>query len=268
MFGSTIAAALVLAARSARGDASPATPRATPPSFDVAEMIRDSTSPIPRRSVLKFKPAYTWPASGGYRADLGLEAVFAYAGFIIPEVNVPNFRSLARLEWTASSVQGSSGAFGGLGDIRFVDAVARTWGTFGAGLGYCTVFPSATTPGLGQGKWQLGPALVLSTRALANVDLAVLVQNFYSVAGNSQSPDLAYVAVQPLLTAHLPAQLYVATNATMSFYWRGPGTTVPINLVLGRAFGPGFAGSIEVDYTIAGAGLGNVFVEATLIFRL
>ena len=91
--------------------------------------------------------------------------------------------------------------------------------------------------------------------------------NFTSVAGSNQSPTLAYVTVQPFVTVHLPARLLLASNAVMSFFWRGGQTTVPVNLQFGRAFGPHFVGMAEAAYVLAGAGRGDITAKAVLVVR-
>jgi hypothetical protein len=102
------------------------------------------------------------------------------------------------------------------------------------------VFPVATASALGQGKVQLGPAAALRLEAIPQLKLAALVQNLYSIAGSNQSPDLAYVTVQPFITVHLPGAMFLSSDATMKFYWQGGRSTVPVNIGLGHAFGARF----------------------------
>src|SRR5208283_3203429 len=104
---------------------------------------------------------------------------------------------------------------------------------------------------------QLGPAAGVRLKA-GPLSIAALVQNFYSVAGNSGSPDLAYVTVQPFVTLHLPAAFFLSSDAPMSFYWRGGSSTVPVDLGLGRAFGGHFVGQLQFWYTLADSGENDI----------
>jgi hypothetical protein len=140
-------------------------------------------------------------------------------------------------------------------------------GPFDVGAGYATVFPMATTPALGQGKLQLGPAIGLWLKGIPQMKVAILVQNLHSVAGNSQRPALAYATVQPFVTLHLPADMFVSSDATMSFYWRGGKSTVPVDLGVGRAFSERFVGALQLWYTVAESDKGDVKMQAVMSFQ-
>jgi hypothetical protein len=232
-----------------------------------AEASDDATSPLPIRTQLAFKPSYTF-ANGDtrYKAEVLFEPIFAYRGFLLPELDVPGFRSVARLKLTAEGFQDSQGPSSGLSDLTLVDLVAHRAGPFNVGLGYATVFPTATTAPLGQAKVQLGPAAGLRFEGIEALKLAVLVQNLYSVAGSSQNPNLAYVTVQPFLTLHLPDAFFFSSDATMDFYWLGGRSTVPVNLGFGRGFSEHFVASLRGWYTLADSGQGDVKVEVVLNF--
>ncbi len=176
------------------------------------------------------------------------------------------FWSIARVQLSAVSQQNSQGTASGLGDLTFTDLAAHHLGPFDVGAGFATVFPMATDPALGQGKLQFGPAVGMRLR-VGPLNMAALVENFYSVAGNSQSADLAYVVVQPFVTLHLPAAFFLASDAAMDFYWRGGNSTVPVDLGVGRAFGDHFVGSLQFWYTPAESDQGDIKVRAVLNFE-
>jgi hypothetical protein len=272
-----VATALVAAAGPARADeaAAPETARPGEPSSGVAEppddgaerAVREVTSPLPEKSQLAFKPAYTFPhGSNRYKAELQVEPILRYRGLLIPDLEVRGFWSIARLQLSALSQETSQGVASGLGDLTLTDLFAHAFGPLRVGLGYDTIFPMATNPALGQGKWQLGPALGLDLQAVRWLKLAVLAENFYSVAGSSQSPTLAYVTLQPLVTLHLGSGVFVSSDATMDFYWKGGKTTVPLDLGLGRAFSGRFAGAPQGWYWVAGDHQGDFRARAVLTF--
>ena len=229
--------------------------------------VDEATTPLPVKTQITFKPAYTFPnGNERYHAELQFEAVLPYSGVVIPGVEAPGFWSLARLQLSAENQEQGQTVSSGLGDLMFVDLCAHHVGPFNLGAGFGAVFPMATDPALGQGKIQLGPAVAARLPGdLLNI--AVLVQNLYSVAGDNQAAGLAYVSVQPFVTLHLPADFFVASDATMDFYWRGGRSTVPIDLGFGRAFSEHFVGSLQLWYTLADANQGDIRVRAVLDFQ-
>lgn len=232
-----------------------------------AETIADTQTSLPRKTTLSFKPSYTFPnGSDRYKAELQFESILPYRGFWIPDLNVPGFWSIARVQLSAESTETENGTASGLGDLTLVDLVAHRAGPLNVGVGFATVFPMATSTALGQSKWQLGPALGFRIVGLSLVGISALVQNVYSVAGSSQSPAIAYVSVQPFFTVRLPEAFFLSTDATMYFYWAGGKSTVPVDLGFGRAFSEHFIGSLRGWYTLGGADKGAVKVQAVLGF--
>jgi hypothetical protein len=196
-----------------------------------------------------------------------VEPILPYDGFFIPDLTVPGFWSIARGQLPAQSQQNDNGPASGLADLSFVDLAAHRLGPFNLGAGFGTVFPMATNPALGQGKWQLGPALGLRLEAIPSLKLAMLVQNLYSVAGNSTSPSLAYVSVQPFVVVHLSHEVFLSSDATMDFYWAGGKSTLPVDLAIGGAFSERFVGELQGWYTLDGSGEKDIKVVAVLNFQ-
>jgi hypothetical protein len=256
-------------AADATNAASPVPADSRSPAERLHDAVDDATTPLPRRPQLAFKPSYTFPkGADGYTAELQFEPVIPYHGLFIPDFEVPGFWSIARIQISGQSLQNDSGPASGITDLTLTDLAARQFGPLNVGLGFATVFPMATAPALGQGKWQLGPAIGARLDAIPHLELAALVQNFYSVAGSNQSPNLAYVTVQPFVTVDLPADMFLASNAPMNFYWLGGKSTVPVDIGLGRAFSDRFVGDLEFWYTLAESGEGEIKVRAVLTFRL
>jgi hypothetical protein len=227
----------------------------------------EANTPLPLRTQLRFKPSYTFPNDADrYKAEVLVESLLSYDGFFVPDVAIPGFWSIARVQLPAQSLQNASGPASGLADLKFVDVVARRVGWFKFGGGFGTVFPMATNPALGQGKWQLGPAVSFRLEAIPELKVAALIQNLYSVAGNSDSPTLAYVSVQPFIVWHVSRAVFLSSDATMDFYWAGGKTSVPVDLAWGAAFSERFVGSIQGWYTLAGAGRGDIKVVLVLNF--
>jgi hypothetical protein len=190
-------------------------------------------------------------------AQLLYEPVLPYEGFFVPGLDVPGFRSVARPQLEAQSQQIGPVATSGLTDFQFVDTVVHNFGPFGLGAGFATIFPMATSPALGQGKWQLGPAAVAYLDLIPHVSLGAFVRFYWSVAGDSNRPALAYATVSPLLELHLPGRVSIFTNEQMNFYAEGGQSSVPINLGIGHDFNGHFVGQLQGAYGVWGQGQGS-----------
>jgi len=234
---------------------------------DRAEAADQVTRPLPVKEQLRFKPMYTFPKGATrYKAELQFESLLPYAGLFFPGLDVPGLWSVARVQITGESLENAAGVAGGLEDLNFVDFAAAEFGLLTLGLGGATVFPLATSSELGQGKWQVGPAFAFGIDPVRAFRIAALVQGLWSVAGSSNSPNLGYATVQPFITVHLPASVFLSSDDTMSFYWAGGSTTVPVNLGLGYAFTKHFVGVAKCGVTVAGAEQGAIKGEVDLNF--
>jgi hypothetical protein len=72
--------------------------------------------------------------------------------------------------------------------------------------------------------------------------------------------------VQPFITVHLPASLFLSSDDTMNFYWAGGSTTVPVNLGLGYSFTQHFVAVAKCGVTVAGSEQGAIKGEVDLDF--
>jgi hypothetical protein len=231
------------------------------------QVAKEATNPLPFKEQLKFKPMYTFPDGAiRYKAQLQFEPVLPYPGALVPGLELEGLWSVARLQLTGESLQNASGTAGGLEDLNFVDLAAHRWGSLTLGAGVASVFPLATSSQLGQGKWQVGPAAAFDFLPVPALRIAALAQGLWSVAGSSASPTLAYATVQPFITVHLPATLFLSSDATMNVYWAGGSTTVPVNLGFGHAFSKWFVGTIKCQVTVAGSDTGAIEGEVDLTF--
>jgi len=218
-----------------------------------------AVNPLPIVEKLNFEPSYQWAHdTTSYRAELQFEPVVPYHGILIPGLDAYDIWSIARVQLTAESLQNSNGTASGLENLNFVDLAAHRFGSLTLGAGFGSVFPLATSPELGPAKWQLGPALGFSAELSRYFTLGGLAQALWSVAGSSAVAHQSYVTVQPFVTLHPYPGVLVVSDATMSFYWAGGSTTVPIDLGLGYAFSKHFVGTLKGQLTVAGSNDGAV----------
>jgi hypothetical protein len=143
----------------------------------------------------------------------------------------------------------------GLGDIRLFDLFVLGERDLGGGdwwriaVGPVFVFPTGTSEVLGSRKWQVGPTVAVIFHA-EKWQLALLLQNPISFAGNSDRLDVNRLIWQPILIYWLPKQWYVGLQGTpKSINWENKADlTFPLSLRVGKV-------------TIFGRRAVNVFVE-------
>jgi len=108
--------------------------------------------------------------------------------------------------------------------------------TIAAGTG--AVFPTATSPYTGSGKWQLAP-IVAPVWFLPNRQgLAYLkVQDFISVAGHADRPGIDYLLVTPTLFYWFSSSVFVLGDTESSTDWKaGARTSLRSGLQVGSMF--------------------------------
>jgi len=85
----------------------------------------------------------------------------------------------------------------GLFDLMVFDA---SWGRWGIGL--AGTIPNGS-PGLSTEKWTLGPALGFVNSSHKPWTWGLFLQSFFSIAGDSQAPDVRVLNLQPILSYQL-----------------------------------------------------------------
>ena len=124
----------------------------------------------------------------------------------------------------------------GFGDVRLADiAVLDPGHSVLFGLGATLVFPTASTPVTGQGKWQAGPAAAIAF-APEKWLLGVLAQNPISFAGDRQRADTNALFLQPFVIYQLGGGWFIRSQPQMVFDWKTGKQVLPLDLGLGRVF--------------------------------
>lgn len=121
------------------------------------------------------------------------------------------------------------------------------------GIGPTAIFPTATRAELGQGHWQVGPALAAFVFPDPWV-VGFIAQHWWSVGG--EPPPVSQMTVQYFLRYALPNawQIGMAPDVYVD-YGAPPGerVTFPVGLGVSKAlfvFGVPFRALVEVDYSI------------------
>jgi hypothetical protein len=106
------------------------------------------------------------------------------------------------------------------------------------GVGPVFRFPTATDDSLGSDQWSMGPtavALVMTGPWVAGG----LIQNVWSVGGDSDRPDVNELLIQPFVNYNLADGWYLVTAPLITANWEASGGdrwTVPIGGGVGRVF--------------------------------
>lgn len=110
------------------------------------------------------------------------------------------------------------------------------------GVGPAIVLPTATNPVLGQGKWSMGPSLVVLAQP-GKWTLGGLVNNVWSFAGQSSRPDVNQMLFQYFINYNLPHGWYITWQPTITANWeatQGGRWLVPVGGGIGRIMKLGF----------------------------
>ena len=145
-------------------------------------------------------------------------------------------RIIQPIVWQPNVQQSSQGWFG-LGDMNptFFLSPAKPhkliWG-----VGPTFVIPTATADQLGQGKFSLGPAVVLLTTP-GHWVIGTLINNVWSVAGSGSRPPVNQMLFQYFINYNMKKGWYLVTSPINTADWRassGNQWTVPLGGGVGR----------------------------------
>jgi hypothetical protein len=131
----------------------------------------------------------------------------------------------------------------GLGDINpsFFLSPAKP-GKVIWGVGPAMILPTATSVYLGQGKWSMGPSVVVLTQP-GHWTLGVLMSNVWSFAGHSDRQDVNQFLLQYFINYNLKKGYYITWQPTITANWEASSPyrwTVPYGGGIGRIMKLGF----------------------------
>jgi hypothetical protein len=119
------------------------------------------------------------------------------------------------------------------------------------GVGPTFIFPTAGSVYTGQGKWQVGPALVVAYMTKKYI-LGVFPQQWWSYAGDPNRPDTKQMNLQPIINFFFEGGWNVGYSGNILADWEAPSNnrwTVPIGLGVGKVVK---FGRLPVKISLAG----------------
>ncbi|MGE5374839.1 MAG: hypothetical protein ACM3XO_07250 [Bacteroidota bacterium] len=125
----------------------------------------------------------------------------------------------------------------GFGDMAFIPFLSPAHtGHWLIGVGPTFIFPTASNSGLGQGKWQLGPAAVIGYLTKEWI-AGVFPQQWWSYAGDDSRPSTSQANIQYFAFLFLPNAWQVGTAPNILINWKADNDnklTFPIGLSIGK----------------------------------
>jgi hypothetical protein len=110
------------------------------------------------------------------------------------------------------------------------------------GVGPAFILPTATNPVLGQGKWSVGPSVVVLAQP-GKWTLGGLVNDVWSFAGQSSRPNVNQMLFQYFINYNLSKGWYITWQPTLTANWEasnGGRWVVPVGGGVGRIMRLGF----------------------------
>jgi hypothetical protein len=151
--------------------------------------------------------------------------------WITPVVYQPNLGSACRSSGPIATTicdfrernSAPDGGANGLGDLNptFFLSPAHP-GKLIWGIGPTFLFPTATDPTLGQGKWGAGPSVVLLVQP-EHWTIGVLSNNIWSFAGNEGRPRVNQFLTQYFVTRNFEHGWFLTSSPILTANWRAPG---------------------------------------------
>ena len=227
-----------------------------PASLSQKDLVNQANAPISNLFQVRLQDTYAPAFQGQLRGQGNFFSIAV--GMPLPAYRLLPIPQLSLLTIPAAvTLPLPLGSLTGFGDIRFVDiAVIDAGHSLLFGIGPTFVFPTASDPATGQGKWQVGPA-VAAAFAPRKWLFGVLAQNPISFAGDSKRPAANALVLQPFITYQLGQGWFVRSEPQMVFDWETNKQLLPIDAGIGRVFkiGPQYVNCfVEPAWNVANDG--------------
>jgi hypothetical protein len=168
----------------------------------------------------------------GYKSTVNIQPVIPIP--INEDWNVIS-RTIVPVVWQ-HDIAGRSGNQSGLGDTLqsfFFSPKQPGPGGIVWGAGPVFLLPTATDPLLGGEKWGLGPTAVV-LKQTGPWTYGALVNHIWSVAGDSNRPDVSSTFLQPFISYTTHNAWTFALNTESTYDWKNSQWSVPINVSVAK----------------------------------
>lgn len=173
---------------------------------------------------------------------------------ILPH-NAFGWRQLMRASIATATTWGPAGRETGLGDLTIFNVPLIDLANARIGIGPLAILPTATSPALGERKWQFGAQGVASAPFAWGL-LAGLVAYQQAFDGSTRS-----LTVQPIFFYNLQDGFYLRSSGITTIDLGKPAAVLPVGLGLGRVLRLGNGNVlnlyIEPQYSAVQSGIGQ-----------
>ncbi len=237
---------------------------------DDNEAAANATNPLAFVTKLQLQPNFTWKGDEARQINLTSRIIQPTASIGLPFIkskDASKVYTIYRLELPVigqSYPQNKQLDAVGLSDIILLDAIVfqQRWGLLGAGTGL--IIPTMKPEQISSRKWSAGPVVVALNTKTKGLQWGGLIQQFFSFAGDSDSPNQNFMLFQPIINKILGRGKFIQFNPIMNFNWEQGTYTVPLSVAFGKAFAKNLSVFVAPEYVISGPSQGDF----TLRFQL
>ena len=231
------------------------------------EAAQKAANPISDVARLQIESTYRQYKSGTDQYVIYSELFLPYDGLIVPGLYAGGGRdylSLLRVETSMiqqhNSQHGDVDAFG-MTDTNIANGVGfpQSWGIWG--LGYGILLPTATEKPLGMGKWQAGPAGLISYLGFPGWQITVFAEQFFSFAGDHNQAPQNFMLFQPTVTKLFAGGYFLIFDPQMNFDWKNNDYIIPLSLGFGKALSKSLTFSLQPEYVVNGSTRGTFAIQ-------
>lgn len=214
-----------------------------------ANATNDANNPLTPKYTFNLHNYYTpsfYGADGRDADQVLIRGLIPHKLFGVPQL----FRFTLPVGYAPTFPRGTDS---GLGDLTLIDWVMIKGNGIEYGVGPLFVLPTATSDGMGAGKWQAG----MSGVAVVPKDWGIaggLVTFQQSFAGHSNRDDVTLLTFQPLFIYNLPKGFYLRSTAIWNWDMNNGTYYIPVGAGAGKVWQVGTTtinAFVEPQYTVA-----------------
>lgn len=201
-------------------------------SQDLAKKLANPISSLISVPIQMNYDANIGPDDDGERFVTNVQPVIPIA--LSPDWNLIS-RTIVPITWQDDILPGAGDQFG-LGDVtQSLFLSPQKPGPLGIiwGVGPVMLVPTATDDLLGTGKLGLGPTAVALTQT-GPWTIGMLANQIWSVAGDSDRPDVSQMFLQPFVAYTTPDAWTFTVNTESTYNWEAEDWAVPLNLQVSK----------------------------------